>query len=96
MLKPADIINPAINEVLRAEAGRESFAGFAVVGQPFASGDVLCLRRFRTSTIGPGYQLSGNCSPAGEGWSTRRSRLAVVPTLHRGGDLRAARRPEFE
>jgi len=77
MLKPADVINPAVNEVLRAEAGRESFAGFAVVGQPFASGDVLCLRRFRASTIGPGYSAVWHRSPAGE-WTVYTSIAAEL------------------
>lgn len=40
---------------LQPRRGRDDVAGFAVVGQPFASGDLLCLRRFPVSTFGPGY-----------------------------------------
>jgi hypothetical protein len=76
MLEPAKIINQE-EEALRAEAGRESFAGFAIPGQPFASGDVLCLRRFRTSTIGPGYSAVWHRSPAGE-WTVYTSVAAEL------------------
>jgi hypothetical protein len=37
-----------------------------VVGVPFASGDVLCLRRFPTSSFGPGYASVWHRSPAGD------------------------------
>jgi len=52
---PAEIIRSALLAPQRPRAGRDDVAGFAVVGQPFASGDLLCLRRFPASTFGPGY-----------------------------------------
>lgn len=51
---PAAIIGRT-SFTLRTRPGRDDVAGFAVVGQPFASGDLLCLRRFPASTFGPGY-----------------------------------------
>jgi hypothetical protein len=40
---------------LRRRAARDDVAGYAVIGLPFQSGDLLCLRRFPASTFGPGY-----------------------------------------
>jgi hypothetical protein len=51
---------------LRERLGREDARGFAVVGLPFASGDLLCLRRFPASTFGPGYTAVWHRTPAGE------------------------------
>lgn len=33
----------------------ERFAGYGVMGLPFASGHVLAMRRFPSSSIGPAY-----------------------------------------
>jgi hypothetical protein len=57
---------------LRAQPGREDLAGFAVVGQPFASGDVLCLRVWPGSTFGPGYVSVWHRTAAGE-WTVYTS-----------------------
>ncbi len=43
----------------------ERFAGFGIMGLPFASGHVLALRRFATS-IGPSYSSVGHRSPDGK------------------------------
>jgi hypothetical protein len=51
---------------LHALPGREDLRGFAVVGLPFASGELLCLRRFPESTFGPAYDSVWHRSPAGE------------------------------
>jgi len=56
----------------RPRPGRDDVAGFAVIGQPFASGDLLCLRRFPTSTFGPGYTSVWHRSAAGE-WTVYTS-----------------------
>jgi hypothetical protein len=53
---------------LRAElppGGEERFAGFGVMGLPFASGHVLALRRFSASSIGPAYTSVWHRDPAG-------------------------------
>jgi len=54
-LGPAETIARGQPGLLPWRAGRDEVAGFAVVGQPFESGDLLCLRAFPTSTFGPGY-----------------------------------------
>jgi hypothetical protein len=57
----------------RAEAKRglptgtdERFSGYGVMGLPFRSGHVLCLRRFPSSSIGPGYTSVWHRAPSGE------------------------------
>jgi len=45
--------------------GDERFAGFGVMGIPFASGHVLALRRFTASSIGPAYTSVWHRDPAG-------------------------------
>src|SRR6185369_9435728 len=51
---PAEIMRRAPSQPPRARPGRDDVAGFAVIGLPFASGDLLCLRRFPATTFGPG------------------------------------------
>jgi hypothetical protein len=46
--------------------------GLAVIGQPFASRDVLCLRRFPASSFGPGYTSIWHRAPSGE-WTVYTS-----------------------
>jgi hypothetical protein len=43
----------------------ERFAGFGVMGLPFASGHVLALRRFPASSIGPAYTSVWHRDPVG-------------------------------
>ena len=43
----------------------DRFAGYAVIGLPFASGHVLSLRRFPVSSVGPGYTSVWHRDPAG-------------------------------
>jgi len=43
----------------------ERFLGYGVLGQPFASGHLLCLRRFPHTSIGPGYTSVWHRSPEG-------------------------------
>ncbi|MGI8939837.1 MAG: hypothetical protein ACR2JF_16800 [Iamia sp.] len=48
------------------EPGRtERFAGYGVMGLPFASGHVLAMRRFPASSIGPAYTSVWHRSPEG-------------------------------
>lgn len=44
----------------------ERFAGWGVMGLPFASGHVLGLRRFSKSSLGPGYTALWHRTPQGE------------------------------
>jgi hypothetical protein len=68
----AELSERSLSGPLRARPGREDVVGFAVVGQPFASGDVLCLRRFPASTFGPGYVSVWHRTAAGE-WTVYTS-----------------------
>ncbi|RVW09130.1 hypothetical protein EGT67_13345 [Prescottella agglutinans] len=43
----------------------ERFAGYAVMGVPFATGHYLALRHFPASSIGPGYDSVWHRDPAG-------------------------------
>lgn len=43
----------------------DRFAGYAVIGLPFASGHVLALRRFPASSLGPGYTSIWHRDPGG-------------------------------
>jgi len=51
---------------LKPRPGRDDVGGYAIVGQPFASGDLLCLRKFPLSTFGPGYVSVWHRSPTDE------------------------------
>ncbi len=46
----------------------ERFAGYGVMSCPFASGDLLCLRRFPASSVGPAYTSVWHRAPTGT-WS---------------------------
>ena len=74
---PAEIVGHAPIEPPRARPGRDDVAGFAVIGLPFASGDLLCLRRFPATTFGPGYTSVWHRSSAGS-WTVYTS---VAPEL---------------
>lgn len=45
--------------------GGERFAGYGVMGLPFASGHVLAMRRFPASSVGPGYTSVWHRDPGG-------------------------------
>jgi hypothetical protein len=48
------------------EGGDERFAGYGIMGLPFASGHVLAMRRFPASSIGPAYTSIWHRDPAGK------------------------------
>jgi hypothetical protein len=61
-------------------AGREErFAGYGIMGLPFASGHVLAMamRRFPASSIGPAYTSIWHCDPAGKWvfWQNQSAQL---------------------
>jgi len=62
----AEIVRRLPAEPLRPRPGRDDVDGFAVVGLPFASGDLLCLRRFPATSFGPGYASVWHRSPGGD------------------------------
>lgn len=55
MIPLAELAQRSPRPPRHARPGREEMAGFGVVSLPFASGEILCLRRFPASTFGPGY-----------------------------------------
>jgi hypothetical protein len=61
----AELVRRADERPLRARPGRDDLRGFAVVGLPFAAGDVLALRRIPTTTFGPGYTSLWHRAPGG-------------------------------
>lgn len=61
-----DALTAEIERRPRLPSGAEErFAGFGVMGLPFASGHVLALRRFPASSIGPAYTSVWHRDPAG-------------------------------
>jgi hypothetical protein len=60
---PAAMADQAAKISLKPRPGRDDVGGYAIVGQPFESGDLLCLRRFPVSTFGPGYVSVWHRSP---------------------------------
>ena len=44
---------------------REHFSGWGIMGLPFRSGDILAMRRFPASSVGPGYSSVWHRQPAG-------------------------------
>lgn len=65
MMPLAELVRRADERPLRPRPGRDDLRGFAVVGLPFAAGDVLCLRRVPVSTFGPGYTSVWHRAPSG-------------------------------
>ncbi len=47
------------------DANAKRFAGYGVMGLPFASGHILALRRFPSSSVGPGFTTIWHRSPEG-------------------------------
>ena len=62
---PAAMADRISNIKLTPRAGRDDVGGYAIVGQPFESGDILCLRKFPVSTFGPGYVSVWHRAPEG-------------------------------
>jgi hypothetical protein len=65
MAEPAEMAETP-GPPLRARPGRDDVQGLAVIGLPFASRDILCLRRFPRSSFGPGYTSIWHRAPTGD------------------------------
>jgi hypothetical protein len=74
----------------------ERFNGYGVMGQPFASGHVLALRRFPASSIGPAYTSVWHRDPAGrwEFWQDQPDDQAC--SRYFGSALAGTRRAHIE
>jgi hypothetical protein len=60
------------------EGEEDRFAGYGIMGLPFASGHVLAMRRFPASSIGPAYTSIWHRDPAGRWvfWQDQPAELA--------------------
>lgn len=77
-------------------AGQERFAGYGVMGQPFASGHYLALRHFPASSVGAGYDAVWHRDPAGS-WVIYSSNPPETSCArYFGSDLAAARTAEIK
>ena len=74
---PASVAAEAEETGLPSGSG-ERFAGFGVMGLPFASGHVLAMRRFPASSIGPGYSSVWYRDPDGRWalWQNQQDALS--------------------
>lgn len=63
--KPGDVVHAVENAVVLPIGTEERFAGYGIMGLPFASGHVLALRRFPASSIGSSYTSVWHRDPAG-------------------------------
>ena len=65
MQNPQDIVEAIEWEGQPLEGRDDSFSGYGVMGVPFSSGHVLCLRRFPVNSIGLGYTSVWHRTPDG-------------------------------
>jgi hypothetical protein len=55
MPSPRDLVEKLERSHRLPDGSEERFSGYGVMALPFVSGDILCLRRFPASSVGPGY-----------------------------------------
>ncbi len=83
------------NPVLPLGEG-ERFAGYGVMGLPFASGHYLAMRHLPASSIGPGYHAVWHRNPDGEWTIYADAAPEVSCARYFGAALSAAREAEIE
>jgi hypothetical protein len=93
------VADAAAETEARAElpgGAEERFAGYGVMGLPFASGHVLAMRRFPASSIGPRYTSIWHRDPAGAWtfWQDQPADLACPRYF--GAALAEARQADIE
>ena len=64
--EPADLAAILERAAVLPPGEDDRFAGYAILGVPFRSGDVLAMRRFPLTSIGPGYTSIWHRAPHGE------------------------------
>lgn len=62
---PSQLVRQVETGAALPAGDEERFAGYGVMGLPFASGHVLALRRFPASSIGPGFTSVWHRHPSG-------------------------------
>ncbi|MFZ7126311.1 MAG: hypothetical protein ACOWWM_09190 [Desulfobacterales bacterium] len=65
MLEPRELAARIEAERRLPDGDEERFSGYGVMGVPFRSGHLLCLRRFPAASIGKGYTSVWHRSPGG-------------------------------
>lgn len=65
MAEPRELVEKMESGAELPAGVEERFVGYGVMGVPFASGHVLCLRRFPASSVGPGYTSIWHLTPEG-------------------------------
>jgi hypothetical protein len=66
MAEPREIVGALERGVELPSGNEERFVGYGVMGVPFVSEHMLCLRRFPTTSLGQGYTSVWHRNPAGE------------------------------
>lgn len=66
MTEPREIVDALERSAELPGGDDERFVGYGVMGIPFVSGHMLCLRRFPTNSIGKGYTSVWHRNPDGE------------------------------
>ena len=65
MAEPKEAVDKLEQGVVLPFGADERFSGYGVMGVPFASGHVLCLRRFPVTSLGQGYTSVWHRNPEG-------------------------------
>jgi hypothetical protein len=68
MQEPREIVEALEKHAQVPEGNDERFSGYGVMGLPFASGHILCMRRFPVSSLGRGYTSVWHRNPD-RGWT---------------------------
>jgi hypothetical protein len=68
MAEPRELVNAIERQPSLPEGTEERFAGYGVMGLPFASGHILAMRRFPASSLGQAYTSVWHRDPDGH-WS---------------------------
>jgi hypothetical protein len=65
MAEPKELVDRLEQGAELPSGSEERFAGYGVMGVPFASGDLLAMRRFPASSLGQDYTSVWHCDPQG-------------------------------
>ncbi len=66
MSDPRDLVDRLESSADLPDGVDERFAGYGVMGLPFASGHILCMRRWPASSLGPAYSSVWYRDPEGQ------------------------------
>ena len=91
---PAKLVEGIERDPTLPDGDDERFAGYGVMAAPFASGDLLAMRRFPASSLGGGYTTVWHRAPSGE-WTiySDREPLETCPRYFGSALARAIEGP---